>query len=893
MAVDWRRSFITTDANPYYDAFIRWQFNKLKAANKIKYGKRHSIFSRIEGQPCADHDRASGEGVGPQEYTLVKMKVLEIPAGWKGAVGERSVFLVAATLRPETMYGQTNCFVKPEGDDAIYGAYLMKSDEVFICSRRSALNMAYQDIAILDDPIPPDTLPEPRCLHTMHGKELIGLKLRAPLAVYDEVYALPMTTISMDKGTGVVTSVPSDAPDDYAALKDLQDKHNMRNHFGVKDEWCDPLRFKVVPIIDIPGYGDQAAVKLYHDKKIQSQKDKVKLAEAKEEVYKKGFYEGVMLVGNHAGKKVEEAKNLVRKELIDSGDAVPYFEPEKPVMSRSGDDCVVALCDQWYLDYGEDSWRTSVESHVSSPGTFNAFNALGHFRAVLSWLCQWACSRNYGLGSFLPWDDKVVIESLSDSTIYMAYYTIAHMLHGDTSNLDGSKPSPASVKADQLTDEVFDYIFLQTDTPPQNTSIPTDKLDLMRREFAYWYPMDLRCSGKDLINNHLTMALYNHAAIWDKRPDLWPKAFFTNGHVMVDNEKMSKSVGNFLTLKQSVEEFTADATRLALADAGDALEDANFQRKVAETALLRLWNFEQFVAETVKRRDDLRSGPKTFVDEMLINELKILVNDARKSYAGLVYREALRCSFYDMQAMRDAYKTLVGNEDMHREAIQLWMEWHVLALSPICPHICEHIWTNILTKPNLIVREPWPTFSPPDPIMHRKYATLKRSLEDFRKMREKAEKTNQKSKNTEPLNKAVIYVASEYLGWQQQVLQVLQTIPLDQNSKPPPPKEYMEILKNSPALQAFEKKLLKDALSFADFQMKEVHERGPDALDLNLPFDERELLLSFKDYISSSLKVEDIEVVDSGSTHPSDSSDKRLQAVPSRPVVHFYSGAGA
>lgn len=33
----------------------------------------------------------------------------------------------------------------------------------------------------------------------------------------------------------------------------------------------------------------------------------------------------------------------------------------------------------------------------------------------------------------------------------------------------------------------------------------------MRKEFLYWYPMNLRCSGKDLIKNHLTMCLFNHA----------------------------------------------------------------------------------------------------------------------------------------------------------------------------------------------------------------------------------------------------------------------------------------------------------------------------------------------------------------------------------------------
>lgn len=42
-----------------------------------------------------------------------------------------------------------------------------------------------------------------------------------------------------------------------------------------------------------------------------------------------------------------------------------------------------------------------------------------------------------------------------------------------------------------------------------------------RTEFEYWYPMDLRCSAKDLIPNHLTMALYNHASIWKDRPELW------------------------------------------------------------------------------------------------------------------------------------------------------------------------------------------------------------------------------------------------------------------------------------------------------------------------------------------------------------------------------------
>jgi len=58
------------------------------------------------------------------------------------------------------------------------------------------------------------------------------------------------------------------------------------------------------------------------------------------------------------------------------------------------------------------------------PETRNAFEA------VLDWLNQWACARTYGLGSKLPWDPTFLVESLSDSTIYMAYYTVANQLQG-------------------------------------------------------------------------------------------------------------------------------------------------------------------------------------------------------------------------------------------------------------------------------------------------------------------------------------------------------------------------------------------------------------------------------------------------------------------------------
>ena len=59
----------------------------------------------------------------------------------------------------------------------------------------------------------------------------------------------------------------------------------------------------------------------------------------------------------------------MRDELIASGAAIRYSEPEKLVMSRSGDECVVALTDQWYLTYGEDEWLAATRQ-VSHPWLF-------------------------------------------------------------------------------------------------------------------------------------------------------------------------------------------------------------------------------------------------------------------------------------------------------------------------------------------------------------------------------------------------------------------------------------------------------------------------------------------------------------------------------------------
>ena len=488
-----------------------------------------------------DHDRSSGEGVGCQEYTLIKMKVQELPPSLlqckEVAALRTKVYLVAATLRPETMYGQTNCWLGP---DLTYVAVKTRHGEVFVVTKRAANNMAYQAMLEKDNIVQP--------LVELKGSQLMGVKLSAPFTSYDTIYTLPMLTVKEDKGTGVVTSVPSDSPDDFAALNDLKNKPALCEKYGITEKM---VAYDPIPIIDVPEYGTLSAPTICESMGIKSQNDRDKLADAKEKVYLKGFYEGTLLVGEHKGKKVQDVKKCLQDLLIEKNEAVLYQEPEKLVMSRSGEPCVVALCDQWYLKYGEKEWRGQVQTALANLNTYHD-EVRKNFEYTLDWLKEYACSRTYGLGTKLPWDEKWLIESLSDSTIYMAFYTVAHILQ---KNFDGSTGNDFGIKASDMTPEVWDYIFFQTDKVPK-TNIKRDVLQRMRREFEYWYPVDLRVSGKDLIQNHLTYFLYNHCAIWPKKPELWPQSIRANGHLLLNSEKMAKSTGNFLTLTDALDRYS-------------------------------------------------------------------------------------------------------------------------------------------------------------------------------------------------------------------------------------------------------------------------------------------------------------------------------------------------
>jgi len=775
--------------------------------------------------------------VGPQEYTLIRMEVLKLPEALKSLEG-KTVVMLAATLRPETMYGQTNCWVLPhekDGSEVYYGVYQTHVDnEVAIVSEHAARNMAFQDLT------PAFGEASPPAIMKVKGRDLVGLPLKAPLTSLCPIYTLPLLTISMRKGTGVVTSVPSDAPDDYMGLMDLKNKPALREKYGVTDEMVMP--FEIIPIIEIPyrldnapegsepTMTDIAAKVACEEYKVASQNDKDKLALAKAKTYKIGFYEGKMTVGDHKGMSVQDAKPKVKDWMLATGQAYAYAEPEKEVMSRSGNECVVALTDQWYIKYGEAEWKAQVDKHLQGDLNCYSEDTKLRFEVALGWLSEWGCSRSFGLGTLLPWDTQFVIESLSDSTIYMAFYTVCHILQNSIDGpFDGSVPGEGNVLPAQMTEDVWDYILL--DGPlPASTAISKDVLEKMKREFNYWYPVDLRVSGKDLIQNHLTFFLYNHAAIFPEKH--WPRAMRTNGHVMLNNEKMSKSTGNFKTLKQAIGEYSADGMRFALALSGDGNEDANFEHDVANAAILKLTNELAFIEKTLSDFDNMRSGPlELFVDQNFDNEINRYVLSCQDCYERMQYREAMIEGWDKLQNARDKYRAMSGPVGLHRDLIKKFIECQTIIMAPFIPHYSEHVYSTLLGNKEGIMQARWPTVGSVDPLLIRMNTYFDKTLSDLRSKIEKA-----RAKKT--VSTVTVYIADEFLDWQQAALNALKAT-VEQGGDVMG-KDFKKGFMSLPSMAPF-KAQSKVLMPFAAFTIDDFVVRGSEAFELKVPYDENQV----------------------------------------------------
>ena len=467
------------------------------------------------------------------------------------------------------------------------------------------------------------------------------------------------------------------------------------------------------------------------------------------------------------------------------------------------------------------------------------------FENKVDWLKDKACARRKGLGTHLPWDKEWLIESLGDSTIYMAYYILAKYVN-------------AGMKIDSLPPEFFEYIFLdhgEAAAVAKLTGIPLETVQQIRKDFVYWYPVDLRTSGKDLVANHLLFFLYHHVAVFPEA--LWPKAIAVNGFVSLEGQKMSKSKGPLLTLKEAVALSGADVTRLYILGNAEYTQDADWRNEGVVSTRGQLERFYSLAREILEGGSIDESAELDLVDRWLLSRLQRRILEATTAMENIQTRRALQSSFFLLFNDIRWYQRRGGKNQL-RKALSIW----VRLMAPFTPHVCEEIWSSFAE--GYVSRAEWPEadLGLIDEGAEGAELLLKDTLEDVEEIL--------KVTKVVP-RRVVLYTVPR---WKKEMLRLATEQArggnLDMGRLMKAAMTLPEIAKNKREAPKYAQKLAKAAFSLT----KELQE-----------LDELAILLRERDYLQSVLGVP-VEVY-SADEAGSDPLGKSKQAEPGRPAIYI------
>jgi len=660
-SIDWRREFTTID--PAYQKFIEWQFRNLKEKNLIVQGSHPVGWCPKDQNPVSQHDTLGDVEPDFTEYIVIKFDL-------------NGVKIPVATLRPETLFGVTNIWINPQ----VMYQKIKVDDEIWITSPECARKLEFLEkkIEVIEDIL---------------GSDFVGQSAKAPHSS-DSVLILPASFVKSDNGTGIVMSVPAHAPFDYQALLDSKSGKNKSIN---SDLLKNIQNIEPISMINTEGLGNIPAKDIVEKMGISHQDDP-KLEEATKEIYSKEFYEGILAnnTKQFAGKKISEAKDEIKEWITKVGSADILLEmTNSPVKCRCGTECVVKLLsNQWFLDYSNKDWKQKAHR------CFEGMNILpneirSEFDKVLDWLRERACARQHGLGTKIPWDKEWLVESLADSVIYMAFYIISKYVN------------KKEINGNDLTDEFFDYVFYgekDSGEIANKINITKEKLEGIRNDFLYFYPVDSRHSGRDLVPNHLTFFVLNHVALFPE--ENWPQEIVVNGSVLMAGKKMSKSMGNIIPLRDAVRKHGADPIRLTILISAELLQDADFNVEAINGIKNKLESMYENSTKT-KAEEIPELEPE---DRWILSMLQNLALNVSQSMDKIRFREALHHILYDFDSELQWYlkRTKSKQRTNISGILHKILSSRVLMLSPFAPHIAEEIWEK-LGNSELASKSAWPS----------------------------------------------------------------------------------------------------------------------------------------------------------------------------------------
>lgn len=668
--IDWRRKFDTVQ--PTFSKLVEWQFYKLKEKGLLVQGEHPVGWCPNENNVVGQHDTKHDIQPKIEENVAIKFKD-----------ADSDVFFLCATFRPETIYAVTNLFINK---DAAYVIAKIDGERFYISKDAVPLLSNQKRIEVEKE---------------ISAKELLDKKAIDPITG-NQLPIFPGFFVKSDFGTGIVMSVPSHAPFDYAAIERLKaegypvgkiEYHKIIERRQAKEpkavgsgsEDKEPADTAEQPHDEIPAL---SYLELMHAD--PNAEDDV-LEAATKNIYREESRQGVMMVGPYKGMKEPEAREKIKEELLAKNEASKIYliANDEPVYCRCGAKVIVKIVnDQWFIDYGNKEWKQKVKEYMDKIEIYP--NKLREtFNGVIDWIDLRAAERAQGFGTRFPFNPEHIIESLSDSTIYMTFYTFSNIINANNIAPESLKPI------------FFDYLFDYTkdlSSVSKETGISEEIIKKCKDSIDYWYVNTHRHSAPDLVPNHLVMYIFNHVALLPER--FWPKSIIINGFVTYGGEKMSKSMGNIVPLISGAEKYGIDPLRFIEVAGADLDTDTAFTVEALQGVYERNEYLYNFAGEV----NGMQSGELTHIDYWLYSKLNKKIRDATTYMDNMSIRNAYTSIYYDSVSELMWYRKRGGKNGI---VARDFIEDIIKMIAPIMPHFAEELWSMVGGR-TMVVRESWP-----------------------------------------------------------------------------------------------------------------------------------------------------------------------------------------
>ena len=243
------------------------------------------------------------------------------------------------------------------------------------------------------------------------------------------------------------------------------------------------------------------------------------------------------------------------------------------------------------------------------------------------------------------------------------------------------------------------------------TSANNDK-EIFDDNTKYWLPVDLYIGGIEHAILHLLYSRFFHKALRDMdmvEGDEPFKRLLTQGMVLKDGAKMSKSKGNTVDPQSYIDKYGADTVRLYMMFTSPPEQSLEWSESSVEGAsrfLKKIWALVSNRTYKTLNVDDLIFDKKDLdLRRKSHATLKKVENDYEQRFS---FNTAIAAIMELLNYIPDEYKNNDIN-DSSKFCIDEAIVFILKMLSPIAPHICEHLWRKF-EYDDKTIESWWPRF---------------------------------------------------------------------------------------------------------------------------------------------------------------------------------------